>query len=173
MKRRSALTLPFYIAAFPAFPRRARAALIPPSFLDCVVALGFSGPGNQNGVPVPQMLHTIGTGFYYGYLFKDDPDIAKREYAIYLVTARHVVDGYNKIQSASPGVGPLKVRINPAATSTKSTEFDLVQNLADPNSLWVTDPEGKDVTVISINASFLQTNKYRLERLGNMRHQTG
>jgi hypothetical protein len=58
------------------------AALIPSFFVNCVVALGFVGPGVENQIQVARMWHTIGTGFFYGKLLKDDPDITKRMYSV-------------------------------------------------------------------------------------------
>jgi S1-C subfamily serine protease len=74
-----------------------RAALVPPGFLDCVVALGETlsefDPRNPTAkTAAPQKVwFTEGTGFFYGYLTAGDLDPAKRTYEVYLVTAGHVV----------------------------------------------------------------------------------
>jgi hypothetical protein len=85
-------------------PLSARAALLPPWFVDTVVALG----GDQCVLDMAGAQHctwaTEGTGFFYGYLKKDDPDPLKRQYSVYLVTARHVVADHP---------GEMHVRLNP------------------------------------------------------------
>jgi hypothetical protein len=47
-----------------------RAALLPPGFINAVVALGHNQP-NPTGPPT---WVTEASGFFYGYLVKDDPD---------------------------------------------------------------------------------------------------
>ena len=56
-------------------------ALIPPFFLDCVVAIGFDSPtaGRQYAA----------TGFLYGKLMTEQGD--KKTYQVFLVTNKHVV----------------------------------------------------------------------------------
>lgn len=87
----------------------ANASLIPQFFTDCVVALGGKQvipPARPGDVPHEEW-QTVGTGFFYGYLVKDDADPTKREYQVFLVTARHVVEGY-----ASGNQSPLRARLN-------------------------------------------------------------
>jgi Trypsin-like peptidase domain len=167
MRRRAILTFALSATLAASLPTsQISAALVPPGFLNCVVALGFSVPTLQNGAMV-QMWHTVGTGFFYGYLTTDDPDILKRLYNVHLVTAKHVVASYRKMQIANPSLGPLKVRVNPVESGQKGTEFDLIQGVADPNEAWADNPKGKDVSVIPVNVGFLRENKYQSQFFEN------
>jgi hypothetical protein len=62
-------------------------ALIPPFFLDCVVAIGVLVTGAQ-GVPKTKW---TASGFLYGDFVKK-VDEKSSEYGVYLVTNRHVLD---------------------------------------------------------------------------------
>jgi hypothetical protein len=69
----------------------AQAALLPPSMIDSVVALGAMVNTAPPGQPQKIEWVTLGTGFFYGYKVKDDPDMTKRQYEVYLITAGHIV----------------------------------------------------------------------------------
>jgi hypothetical protein len=71
MRRRDFLKLPALGAISALRLTSAGAALVPPVFIDCVVALGFSIP-TLNAGQVTKVWHTIGTGFFYGFLVADD-----------------------------------------------------------------------------------------------------
>lgn len=61
-----------------------RAALIPPSFSQAVVAIGFVKTTMETGkLPVSEWV-TVGTGFFYGAQIKDDPDPTKQQFETYL-----------------------------------------------------------------------------------------
>jgi hypothetical protein len=62
-------------------------ALIPPFFLDCVVAIGFDSP---------QGINWGATGFLYAS-FQKQLDENRKEYMIWLVTNKHVLLGQKKI----------------------------------------------------------------------------
>jgi hypothetical protein len=63
--------LAFVIAL--ALASSAYAAHIPPFFINSVVALGGERPISVPGLPDRIEWQTAGTGFFYGYLIKDDP----------------------------------------------------------------------------------------------------
>lgn len=152
MNRRGVLALSVAASAFWLAPARtARGAVIPPFFLDCVVALGFFGPETQNGVLVPDVWHTIGTGFFYGHLETNDADPAKRQYSTYLVTAKHVVDDYEGIKKENPKNGSLDVRVNPLFAGAPVTYFDIRGELSQGLNDWTFNPNGKDVAAIPID----------------------
>ena len=68
------------------------ASLVPPFFINSVVALGAmhtSAP--TRGAAAPRLADSRYPGFFYAYLFRDDPDPSKRKYEAFLVTANHVV----------------------------------------------------------------------------------
>ena len=58
-------------------------ALIPPFFLDCVVAIGFLGDGDKRTYQA--------TGFLYGHFLKQ-VDENQKTYKVFLVTNRHVFE---------------------------------------------------------------------------------
>jgi hypothetical protein len=143
------------------------ATLVPPFMLNCVVTIGIAASAVLNGVLVgPPVWHTIGTGFFYGHLIKADPDPAKRIYDCFLVTAKHVIndyqkarDDYRRFQPPSDPALPIKIRVNPLSATSVGKEFDLLGELADPGTVWVDNPVGKDVTVVGVNLNLL-TQKY-------------
>ncbi len=110
----------------------ARAALLPPFFVNSVVAIGHNeadGHGAQHWV-------TEASGFFYGYLAQDDPDPLKRRYEIYLVTNRHVIANHAVVS----------VRLNPKKASDEGQIFDT------PISDWFTHPDSNvDVAAARIN----------------------
>jgi S1-C subfamily serine protease len=112
-------------------------ALIPPFFLDCVVALGFPSKGDQR--------QWAATGFLIGILLHADTDGIGR-YRVFLVTNRHVVQEHQNTL----------VRFNPKGAEAPR-EYRL--NLVEPSgkALWAApeDPE-IDVAVTPINAGLLQ-----------------
>jgi S1-C subfamily serine protease len=115
--------------------------LIPAFFLNCVVAIGSVTTALAPGAPPHTQWQTTGTGFFYGYLVKDDEDIAKRQYEIYLVTARHVVANRQN----------LKVRVNPQAAGAAGQEFEIPSNPASGGIGWFFHPnEGIDIAALRV-----------------------
>jgi hypothetical protein len=95
-----------------------KAALVPPGFIDSVVALGALVP-QQGGPPGRLEWQATGTGFFYAFLTKDDPDGAQKQYEVYLVTAKHVVQPFI---SANLNIN---VRLNPKAPGVPAASFRL------------------------------------------------
>ena len=111
-------------------------ALIPPFFLDCVVAIGVENPSDQNNP-----IKWIGTGFLVGRFFKKK-DENQNEYHIFLVTNKHVLVGKNSV----------KVRFNPQS-SEPAKDYDIPLN---NNKTWTGHhTEDIDVAAISINPKIL------------------
>lgn len=110
-------------------------ALIPPFFLDCVVAIGVEKSD--------ETMTWIGTGFLVGKFFKKN-DIGQNEYHIFLVTNKHVLDGMDSV----------KVRFNPQSSeSAKNYDIPLVNN---GTKLWTGHhTENIDVAAMYINHSIL------------------
>jgi hypothetical protein len=71
-----------------------QAALVPPVFINSVVALGSMQMMQEVGQAPSLQWQTSGTGFFYGYMVQNDEDVSKRRYEAYLVTAKHVVQPY-------------------------------------------------------------------------------
>jgi len=86
------------------------AARIPPSWLNAVVAIGHKEASPQGPVWV-----TEASGFFYGYLVRDDPDPAKRGYEVYLITNRHVIANHAEVD----------LRLNPKKTSDQGEIFNV------------------------------------------------
>src|SRR6266849_4180466 len=111
-------------------------AVIPPFFLDCIVAIGFpDAEGNHQ---------YAATGFIYGHFVQQIGD--NKEYKTFLVTNRHVVQNMPKAY----------LRFNPEGTDP-AREYDL--NLLDEsrNPLWLSHSNPDiDIAVVAINASLLR-----------------
>jgi S1-C subfamily serine protease len=113
-------------------------ALIPPFFLDCVVAVGFPDEDGEK--------KWSASGFLYGKLVEKGSAKAKdKTYEIFLVTNRHVFEG---LDSAF-------VRFNPEADApARDYELKLLEG---GKVKWHAHPDPDvDVAVIPINARFLR-----------------
>ena len=110
-------------------------ALIPPHYLDCVVAIGTK----QNGIE-----QWMGTGFLFGFKYDNlNPDT----YTLYLVTNKHVFKGFNRVC----------VRFNPQnGQPAKVYDLDLESN---GKKIYKQHPNSNvDVAVAMINAQLLQAD---------------
>ena len=111
-------------------------ALIPPFFLDCVVAVGFPEDDGSK--------KWSASGFLYGKLVEEG-SAEKKTYEIFLVTNRHVFEG---LESAF-------VRFNPKADEP-ARDYELTLSEAGQVK-WHAHPDLEvDVAVIPINARFLR-----------------
>jgi len=131
-------------------------------FINSVVAIGGIVPDAvaPDGRVLTTKWATIGTGFFYGHLAKGDPDIKKRLYNVYLVTAKHVIDDWKTIQAQKKAVSDLKIRVNPISPNT-ATEFS-IKEVADRGPNWTDNPNRKDISVISINLDLLRQKSYQV-----------
>ena len=124
------------------------AMLLPPFFLDGVVALG----SEQSSPPVGQQpprkeWQTTGTAFFYGYAIDDNPDLSKRQYEIFLVTAKHVVEILAKSNRN------ISARLNPTDSTASSKQFEI------PSSAWFYHPDNSvDIALLPTNPTFLRTH---------------
>lgn len=116
--------------------------LLPPHFLDAVIAIGVGPATNRQW---------IGTGFFYGLPVDPDDKSDARKYTIFLVTNRHVVAGLKKAC----------IRLNSQAdNSFKEYEISLVAKNGKP--VWVGHPDPKvDIVALWINGGFLQSDRRR------------
>lgn len=73
---------------------------------------------------------TEASGFLYGYLVKDDPDVSKRLYELYLVTNRHVLANHTYIF----------VRLNPEKSSDAVKPFPLALKDDKGQDQWYSHP---------------------------------
>ena len=107
-------------------------ALIPPPFIDCVVAIGTEVDGQKKWV---------GTGFLFGDLIRKDEE-GKRQYRVYLVSNKHVLENLEVA----------KIRFNPQ-TDQAATDYDAQLKDKDGKQLWTGHPD-KDVDVGAIEVNF-------------------
>jgi S1-C subfamily serine protease len=117
-------------------------ALIPPFFLDAVVAVGFAG---GDGKPIYQA-----TGFIYGH-FQKQIDENTKSYFTYLVTNRHVFEGKTEAF----------VRFNPeSGEPAREYKLDLVD--ASKKPIWLAHQDSAvDVALIGINGQMLRDHGIR------------
>jgi hypothetical protein len=159
MDRRTFVKLPLYGTLAAAGFAPARAALVPPFYSYCVVAIGGQVREIRDGKVVNSKWVATGTGFLYGRLSTPDPDLAKRKYDIYLVTAKHVLDGWRAQQAAGPAKGLVvsepMIRVNPVAVTSAATDVAL-SAFKDKDADWTNNPNGKDVSVLSVDLDVLR-----------------
>lgn len=140
----------FVIAAF---------ALIPPYYLDCVVAIGRHVPVMVNGAPalengaVKLQWEAIASGFLYGAPTGEKSDQGKPLYRVFLVTNRHVVQ-------AQP---ELMLRFNPKE-SKPAKEYRLPLSDGKGKATWFApnDPQ-IDVAVVGVNIEVLRNDGIKAE----------
>jgi S1-C subfamily serine protease len=119
----------------------ARAALIPPYMIDSVVAIGAMMNTNPPGQTPKLEWVTLGTGFFYGYKVKEDTDPARREYAVYLVTAGHVISEFRANSQASASHVTLAVRINSNDPTEPARTFEMPDHSPDGKGTWFFHPK--------------------------------
>lgn len=112
-------------------------ALIPPFFLDCIVAVGFP---SETGEP-----RYAATGFLYGqFMEQASPD--KKTYQVFFVTNRHVVEDAKTAY----------LRFNPEGNEpARDYTLDLYDQ--DNAPLWFAHPNPNiDIAVVRINVQLLR-----------------
>src|SRR5713101_8229156 len=108
-------------------------ALIPPFFLDSVVALG---------TPKAKATNWIASGFLYGHPVDVSVPEEQRQYRPFLVTNRHVFQDQDMV----------KVRFNPQDASRPAQEFDLTLK-QHGTTRWLSHKDQDiDVAVVPVNA---------------------
>jgi hypothetical protein len=118
-------------------------ALIPPFFLDCVVAIGFDSPNGER--------RYAATGFLYGKLLKQEGD--KKNYQVFLVTNKHVVEDANLAW----------LRFNPEADEP-AREYDLPLFDEHRKPIWFAHPDPDiDLSVVRISTGFLKEQDIRFQ----------
>jgi hypothetical protein len=129
----------------------AQAAQIPPAFISSVVALGTRIPDPLPNDAKHTKWFTEGTGFFYGYLLKDEPDPQKRQYEIYLVTAKHVVE-----EHAANAKTDLNARVDAKDSTRGVQEFPIPINPIAGQSMWFFHPDSSiDIAVVQVNPNVL------------------
>jgi S1-C subfamily serine protease len=118
-------------------------ALIPPFFLDSVVAIGFAEASGKVAYG--------GTGFLLGRRIGIDPSNNKPTYRLFLVTNRHVLDGNTTAF----------LRFNPESPGAAHV-FDAPLQDANGARIWfaLADPS-VDIAIMPINATLLEREKIK------------
>jgi S1-C subfamily serine protease len=125
-------------------------AVLPPFFLDAVVAIGFVVNGKTT---------YVATGFLLGRLERTE-DNGDRRFRIFLVTNKHVFAGQPQAY----------VRFNPDS-GDDAREYDIPLLTSNGATAWVTHPtKDVDLAVIGINAALLQEHGIRFRFFENDRH---
>lgn len=119
-------------------------ALIPPFFLDCVVAIGVTNTDKTK--------KWIGTGFLIGRFFKQREDGSK-DYHVFLVTNKHVLNRLNAVI----------VRFNPQPQNPEpARDYDVPLIDINGNKLWTEHPnQDIDVATININPKILHEHRMK------------
>jgi hypothetical protein len=130
------------------------AALLPPWFVDCVVAIGrkdINPITHQPGPWIPEA-----SGFLYGRFLAKKSD-TENTYALYLVTNRHVIEDH----AALPNGASLWVKFN-LETAGAAKEYEIPLKNPDGKPSWHGDPNiAVDVAVIPLNPPFLKSEGAR------------
>lgn len=118
-------------------------ALLPPFFLDSVVAIGIEDD--------PFKRQWIGTGFLFGKVVDDSLEQDKRQYKIWLVTNKHVLEVLKNIY----------IKFNSAQDpDSKDYKVELIAKNGKPR--WIGHQNANiDVAVIIINPNFLKEEQRR------------
>lgn len=107
-------------------------ALIPPHFIDTVVAIGTIIETNT---------HWVGTGFLFGKMVEETDDKLNK-YSVYLVTNKHVLKDLSVIL----------VRFNPQTDQSAKDYPVVLTNPATRKQVWTGHPDNEiDVAVIPVN----------------------
>jgi len=123
-----------------------RAAVVPPFYIDSVVAIGHDEPvpGSPGVKWVPEA-----SGFLYGDFLSKQGD--QNQYAVYLVTNRHVLLDHTAASSS-----PLSVKFN-SQSQVPAREFKLSLQDERGRPAWQLHPDlDVDVAVTRLNAQFLR-----------------
>ena len=128
-------------------------ALIPPFFLDCVVAIGLiASDGN--------LKQWTASGFLYGEMVREGSKVEENEYRIFLVTNRHVFQGNKSVW----------VRFNPEADEP-AREFELPLEDTTGKLQWFPHKDQHiDVAIVPINTKALEEEKIKFAFFLSDRH---
>lgn len=128
-------------------------ALLPPFFLDTVVAIGEGDDASKR--------QWIGSGFIYGRLLPDQSQ--GKRYQLFLITNKHVFRGRSDIY----------VKFNSALDPT-SKDYRALLLSRNGKPTWIGHPNaGVDVAALSLNANFLQAENRKFAFFESDSHVMG
>ena len=114
-------------------------ALLPPQYLNAVVAIGVGDDQKSR--------QWVGTGFIYGNFIKDVPETNQKQYSIWLITNKHVLEDFNSIY----------IKFN-SAQNQKSKDYKVLLLARNGRKKWVGHPNDLiDVATIYLNPNVLKT----------------
>ena len=126
-------------------------ALIPPFFLDTIVAIGIGDD--------PSTRSWIGTGFLYG-LFAEELEDSKKTYNIFLISNKHVLKGNKNVW----------LKFNSAIDET-SEDYKIGLVARNGRSLWIGHPDPAiDMGALFINAKALKDENRRFSYFKSDEH---
>jgi len=112
-------------------------SLLPPFYLDCVVAIGVEGENEKNW---------IGTGFLFGQLVEKGETVAENKYRTWLITNKHVLLNKRKIF----------LKFNSLEGDT-SKDYEINLYAKNGKVKWIGHPNTEtDIAVIFINPNVLK-----------------
>ncbi len=118
-------------------------ALLPPFYLDTVVAIGVGDD--------PTKRRWIGTGFIFGRLLEKNANKDMKQYKLWLITNKHVLEDLRDVY----------IKFN-SAQDTQSKDYKVQLVARNGRSQWVGHPtESVDVAAILLSAKFLAEEKRR------------
>lgn len=126
-------------------------ALIPPFYLDAIVAIGKASENNE--------VRFGATGFFYGYPTEADFSGESKSHIVFLVTNQHVIEGQRE----------LTVRLNRRANEPAKL-FHSPLKAPDGSDTWVNHPDGADVAVMQIDAPKLAEQGIQFSFFGDPKH---
>jgi len=126
-------------------------ALIPPFFLDCVVAIGIDGDKGKR--------QWVASGFLYGH-FISKIDEETNQYRVFLVTNRHVLEGQKVVY----------LRFNPRE-AMPAREYTLDFKRGENPAVYNTHPDPDiDLAVVPINPNVLDKDGIQFSCFYSDRH---
>lgn len=116
-------------------------ALLPPYFLNAVVALGVGDD--------PSKRQWIGTGFIFGHLIEKIPDKDEKLYQIWLITNKHVLENFKAVY----------IKFN-SAQDPQSKDYKVPLIARNGRTQWIGHPsESVDVAAIHLNPNVLKAEE--------------
>ena len=101
--------------------------LIPPLFIDCVAAIGNMRP-KLEGLPDALEWANLRCRFLLYATNSDEEDMSKRRYAVFLVTAKHVITAHIDSQTDT------RIRLDSKDTAQPVRDFELPRTINEPGT---------------------------------------
>lgn len=130
-------------------------ALLPPFFLDTIVAIGVGDD--------PAKRRWIATGFIYGNAIPPSKTIKDKRYRLWLITNKHVLAGLKTIY----------IKFN-SATQPNSTDYQVRLVARNGRTRWIGHSDADtDVAAIFLNAPFLNSEDRHYSYIRSDQHVMG